>query len=172
MVITMKILFVDGYNVINCWPNLNKIKEYSFSGAREKLEDILINYASFNNCKVYLVYDAHMVAGNVEKIHSDKYINVVFTKDGETADQFIEKMVNNLGRKSEVMVVTSDWLEQQTIFQRGAMRMSSLEFYHDVLKSEEKIRKKTKSNYAKDRNLLEDSISEDVLKKLENMRRS
>lgn len=87
----MKILLVDGYNVINCWPNLNKVKDYSFSGARNKLEDILINYASYNNCKIYLVYDAHKVTGNIEKVESGKYINIIFTKDGETADQYIEK---------------------------------------------------------------------------------
>lgn len=168
----MKVLLVDGYNVINCWPNLNKVKDYSFSGARNKLEDILINYASYNNCKIYLVYDAHKVTGNIEKVESGKYINIIFTKDGETADQYIEKKVNNLGRKSEIVVITSDSLEQQTIFQRGAIRMSSLEFYHDVLKSEEKIRKTTKNDGVKDRNLLEDSVSEEVLKKLEKMRRS
>lgn len=80
--------------------------------------------------------------------------------------------MNDLGRKSEIVVITSDSLEQQTIFQRGAIRMSSLEFYHDVLKSEEKIRKRTKNDDVKDRNLLEDSVSEEVLKKLEKMRRS
>lgn len=168
----MKIIYVDGYNVINSWPNLKGIKDYSFEGARSKLKDILINYASFNNVKICLVFDGHKVAGNTEKIYHGKFVDTIFTKYEQTADSFIEKSVNDIGRRAEIIVVTSDWLEQQTIFQRGAVRMASLEFYHDVLKSEEKIKRKTERNKPKNRNLLEDSLDEDIRKKLEKIRRN
>ncbi|MDU1855892.1 MAG: NYN domain-containing protein, partial [Clostridium baratii] len=85
---------------------------------------------------------------------------------------YIEKEVHNIGRKYEVYVVTSDWLEQQTIFQRGAVRMSSLEFYNEVIKVQDKIRVKTQKNITSQKNHLGDNINEDILMKLEEMRRS
>ncbi|GIM30066.1 hypothetical protein CPJCM30710_27320 [Clostridium polyendosporum] len=168
----MKIIFIDGYNVINSWPTLKKIKDFSYESARQQLIDTLQNYASFNLCKVVVVFDAHKVGGNMEKRDEFEYITVIFTKDGETADAYIEKTVNNIGKKVEVVVVTSDWLEQQTIFQRGAVRMSSIEFYHEVIKVEAKIRKNTEKSSIGNKNLLEDSLDKNILEKLEKIRRS
>ncbi|MGL5244635.1 MAG: NYN domain-containing protein [Sarcina sp.] len=169
----MKVIFVDGYNVINSWPNLKVVKKYSYESARKKLIDILENYASFDSCKIYIVFDAHKVSGNLEKKDINGEIIVVFTRDGETADAYIERMVNDIGRKVEVTVVTSDWLEQQTIFQRGAVRMSSLEFYHEVIKIEQKIRKKTEFNkVSTNKNFLGDSLEEDIFEQLDRIRRS
>ena len=90
----------------------------------------------------------------------------------ETADSYIEKEVHNVGRKYEVYVVTSDWMEQQTIFQRGAIRMSSLEFYNEVMKTEKNIRIKSEKIKNPNKNHLQDNIDNEVLKKLEDMRRS
>lgn len=169
----MKIIFVDGYNVINSWPNLKTGKNENLQGSRQKLIDILHNYGSYNNCKVVLVFDAHKVSGNLEnKEVINRNLTIVFTKDGETADAYIEKEVHNIGRKYEVSVVTSDSLEQQTVFQRGAVRMSSLEFYSEVLKTEEKIRVKTEKRESPNRNNIEDNIDYDVWEKLEQIRRS
>lgn len=168
----MRSVFVDGYNVINSWPNLNKIKEYSYDSARKELIDSIENYAAYNLCSVTIVFDAHKVAGNLEKKDTKGRVTIVFTKDGETADAYIERCINNIGRKVEVMVVTSDWLEQQTIFQRGAVRMPSLEFYNEVLLVEEKIRKKVEKNVSKERDWLENRIDKSVLEKLEKIRRS
>ena len=119
---------MDGYNVINSWPELNTIKDYSYEAARNALIDILLNYSAFRGCKVVLVFDAHMVKGSIEKKDRRDNLTIVFTKYDETADSYIERTVNHIGRKSEVYVVTSDSLEQQLIFQRGANRVSSLEF--------------------------------------------
>lgn len=170
----MKIIFVDGYNVINNWPNLIPKKDYSYGAARETLIDILQNYANYQNCKVNIVFDAHKVEGSIEKIEIiDDRLSVIFTKDGETADAYIEKMVNELGRRFEVRVVTSDWLEQQTIFQRGAVRVSSREFYHETVEMKEEIVKETKKVTRGRTNRLEDSIDDkEVLRKLELIRRS
>lgn len=168
----MKYIFIDGYNVIHSWPKLKKIKDYNYDSARKELLDVLHNYATFNHCKIYLVFDAHKVKGNMENKQTEGNITIVFTKDGETADAFIERTIDEIGKKVEVTVVTSDWLEQQTIFQRGAIRMSSLEFYNEVLNIEDIIRSKTeKCNRDSKKNLLEDRLDESVWTKLESIRR-
>lgn len=168
----MKVIFVDGYNVINHWPDLNKIKDYSYESARVKLIERLQNYSSYMGCKTFLVFDAHKVEGSIEKKEKSGEVTVVFTKDGETADSFIERYVNNIGRKTEVIVVTSDSLEQQVTFQRGAIRMSSIEFYYEMKEIEGKISKKTEVYEVKNKNLLEDNINDNILEKLEKIRRS
>lgn len=168
----MKTIFVDGYNVINSWPNLKGIKDYSYEASRQQLIDTLQNYSEFKGYKMFIVFDAHMVKGSLEKKERQGNLVVVFTKEGETADVFIEKMVNNIGRKSEVSVVTSDSIEQQVTFQRGATRMSSIEFYHEVINIEKRIQMKTEKKYLEKRNLLEDRVDEETLKKLEKIRRS
>lgn len=168
----MKIVYVDGYNVLNSWPELKKEKEYSFAGARQKIIDIMHNYAVYNNCKVIIVFDGYKVAGNLEvKDVINKNLWVVFTKDGETADSYIEREVNNLGRRYEVYVVTSDWLEQQTIFQRGAVRMSCIEFYNEIKQVQNDI-KKIKKEKIIHKNHLQDNVDSNILEKLEEIRRS
>ena len=162
----MRFVFVDGYNVVNSWDILKKEKSISLESARQKLIDI-------NGCKVILVFDGYKVAGNREsKYEYNKNLVVIFTKDGVTADAYIEKEVNHIGRKYEVHVVTSDSLEQQTIFQRGAVRISSIEFYNLVFKTNEDIKHNSKKVNSSDKNILLDNIDDDVLKKLEAMRRS
>ena len=153
----MKFIFIDGYNVINSWSNLKSEKEISLDSARQKLIDILHNYR---------------VAGNLEnKYEYNKNLTVVFTKSGETADAYIEREIHNIGRRFEVSVVTSDSLEQQTIFQRGATRISSIEFYNMVFDTSEDIRRATKKVYTSHKSTVQDNIDDDVLKKLEAMRR-
>lgn len=169
----MRSVFVDGYNVINSWAELRDIKDYSLEAARQKLIDYLQNYAAFKGYKVIVVFDAHMVSGSLQKKEKiGDYLTVVYTKEGETADSYIEKTVDSIGRKTEVVVVTSDSLEQQLAFQRGAIRMSSIEFYFDVKEAENKISTKAQKKYSEKRHLLEDRIQKDVLEKLEKIRRS
>jgi predicted RNA-binding protein with PIN domain len=168
----VKTIFVDGYNVINSWPNLKQRKDFSFEAARQTLIDKLHNYGVFKACKIVLVFDAHKVMGSLEKKEEvNKNISVVFTKDGETADSYIEKQVNSLGRKHEIVVVTSDSLEQQIIFQRGAVRMSSLEFYSEIVKVEKSIKVKADKNRTVDRNSVSDNIDEKTASILEEIRR-
>ncbi|MBC2582524.1 NYN domain-containing protein [Clostridium sp. DJ247] len=169
----MKNIFVDGYNVINNWPGLKCIKEYSLESAREQLIEILSNYAAYRGYKIFIVFDAHMVSGSIEKKEKvNNNIITVFTKEGETADNFIEKMVNKVGRKFDVCVVTSDALEQQIVFQRGATRMSSIEFYHEIQSIESKIKVRLEKKYSEKKNTLEDVVDKDILEKLEKIRRS
>lgn len=168
----MKIIFVDAYNVINAWPNLRDIKDYSYESARQKLINVLQNYATYKGSKIFIVFDAHKVQGNFEKREKLGNIVIVFTKEGETADSFIEKTINNIGKKVDVCVVTSDSLEQQVAFQRGATRMSSIEFYFEVEEVHDKIQQKSEKNLAEQRNLLKDRIQQNVLEELEKIRRS
>lgn len=168
----MKFVFVDGYNVINSWQILKREKDVNLDSARQKLIDILDNYGAINDCKVILVFDGYKVAGNLESRYEyNRNLTVIFTKDGVTADAYIEKEVHNVGRKYEVYVVTSDSLEQQTIFQRGAVRISSVEFYSIVFKTSEDIKQSAAKAVVKQKNTLSDNIDDDVLQKLEKMRR-
>ena len=151
---------------------LKRLKIIVMNLLGSKLIDTLQNYSEFKGYKMFIVFDAHMVKGSLEKKERQGNLVVVFTKEGETADNYIEKMVNNIGRKSEVCVVTSDSLEQQVTFQRGATRMSSIEFYHEVISIEKKIQTRTEKKYLEKRNWLEERIDEKTLEKLEKIRRS
>ena len=87
----MRIVFVDGYNVLNSWPNLKEDKNSNFDGARNKLIDIMHNYGSYSDSKIILVFDGYKVNGNLEnKENINKNLSIVFTKGGETADSYIE----------------------------------------------------------------------------------
>ena len=168
----MKTMFIDGYNVINSWPNLKTVKDYSYDTARQKLTEILQNYATYKGYKIFIVFDAHMVQGNVGKRENLEGVAIIYTKEGETADNYIEKSIDRIGRKSDVCVVTSDSLEQQIAFQRGAIRMSSLELYFEVEEINQRIVKKAKNEYSKQRNPLEERLEKETLEKLEKIRRS
>ncbi len=96
----MKSIFVDGYNVINSWPELREIKEYSLESARGKLIETLQNYSGYNGYKIFIVFDAHLQSGSIEKKEKlTTNLAVVYTKEGQTADEFIEKTINNIGEK-------------------------------------------------------------------------
>lgn len=168
----MKIIFVDGYNVINTWPNIKNVKNYSFESARKLLVDTLQNYASFNECKIFLIFDAYKKSERGMRTKDTVgNITVIFTKAGQTADSYIENAIDKIGREYDVSVVTSDNLEQQVTFQRGAVRISSLEFYYDVMKTQKTIINNSEKSHSKKRNLIEDIIDQDVLEKLEKIRK-
>lgn len=169
----MKIFFVDGYNVINSWPELRLHKDDNLENCRQKLIDAMQNFASFKNYKIHIVFDAHLQKGSLEKKEKiGGNVVVVFTKEGETADSFIERKVNDIGRKKDVCVVTSDSLEQQLIFQRGATRMSSLEFHSEVRKNDEKISNRLGKLRINGRSTIDERLDRDTLEELEKIRRS
>ena len=168
----MRNVFVDGYNVINSWPELRVIVEYSLETARQKLIDILQNYAVYKGYKVFIVFDAHMKKGSLENKEVYVGVVVIYTKEGETADSYIEKTVNDIGRKTEVCVVTSDSLEQQLAFQRGAIRASSSEFYFEVKEVQDQIKTKTENLKTEKRYKMEDRMEKEVWEKLEKIRRN
>ncbi len=133
-------LLVDGYNVIFSWDNLNKLAQSSIDGARNALINILCNYQGYKKCEVIVVFDAYKVKGNHREIEKLNNITVVYTKEAETADMYIEKASLDLAKKHKVRVVTSDALEQIIILGNGALRVSSREFQAEVSAAEQNIR--------------------------------
>lgn len=125
-------LLVDGYNIINAWPELNKIKGEYFEDARLKLIEILLNYQGVKNNFIILVFDAHQVKGGIEHRDSLPGLEVVYTKEGETADVFIERLAACLAGQFRVYVATSDWVEQSVSWQKGALRISARELREEI----------------------------------------
>lgn len=125
-------LLVDGYNIIFAWEDLREMARDNVEGARTKLMDILCNYQGYIQDTLILVYDAYKVKGNPGMVQQYHNIHVVYTREAETADQYIEKTVHRIGRKYQVTVATSDALEQVIIWGQGAARMSAQELRREV----------------------------------------
>lgn len=140
-------LLVDGYNVIFSWDNLKNLADSSIDGARNALINILCNYQGYKRCEVIVVFDAYKVKGNHREIEKVNNITVVYTKESETADMYIEKASLDLAKKHKVRVVTSDALEQVIILGNGALRVSSREFQGEVKSAEENIRSIIENNH-------------------------
>ncbi len=141
-------LIVDGYNIINAWSDLNSLKEKSYAHARDKLIEILLNYQGLREFELVVVFDAHQVQGGKERRETFSNAVVVYTREGETADMFIERTVGELVGTARVVVATSDWVEQTMILQRGALRLSARELAQEIratlTKNEEYLRQDLK----------------------------
>jgi predicted RNA-binding protein with PIN domain len=128
----MNVLLVDGYNIIGAWPELRKLKQTNLSAARDRLIEIMAEYQGYTDYKVIIVFDAHFVKG-IQKKYNHYQVEVIFTKENESADELIEKMaieMNNL--KTQIHVATSDYTEQWQIFGQGALRISARELLTEV----------------------------------------
>ncbi len=132
---------MDGYNIIFAWEELKRIAQQDVAAARSTLADILSNYQGFRNCVVILVFDAYKVKGNPGSVEKVNGIYVVYTKEAETADAYIEKTTYDLGRDHRVRVATSDGLEQMIILGHGALRLSARAFKAEVEESQGQIAK-------------------------------
>lgn len=133
-------LLVDGYNIIFAWDELKELAKMNLDAARGKLMDILCDYQGFTKCHLILVFDAYKVKGNMGEVGKYHNIHVVYTKEAETADMYIEKVTRDIGSKHRVRVATSDGLEQLIIMGHGAMRISAKEFEREVADVKEKVR--------------------------------
>lgn len=138
-------VIVDGYNVIFAWDTLRELSEHNIDSARGKLMDILSNYQGYMNCKLIVVFDGYKVKDNKGERFPYDDIEVVYTKEGETADAHIEKLTHELARKHKVTVVTSDGLEQIVTMGQGAICMSSRDFKAEV----ERVNEHLRENYLK-----------------------
>ena len=134
-------LLVDGYNIIFAWDELNALSKESLDAARHKLMDILCNYQGFQKCVLILVFDAYRVPGSPGSIEQYHNIHVVYTKEAETADMFIEHVTHEIGKGRRVRVATSDGMEQIIILGHGALRVSARMFHEEVQNVEKQIRK-------------------------------
>lgn len=125
-------LLVDGYNMIFAWDELKKLAEVNIDSARDRLMDILCNYQGYRQANVILVFDAYKVHGGQETVTAYHNIHVVYTREAETADQYIEKVTNEIGRKYHVTVATSDRLEQMIVWGQGARRLSAPGLWEEI----------------------------------------
>ena len=133
-------LLVDGYNIIFAWEELNALSKQSLDAARKKLADILCNYQGFKKCVVILVFDAYRVPGSPGSIEQYHNIHIVYTKEAETADMFIEHVTHEIGKDRRVRVATSDGMEQIIILGHGALRVSARMFHEEVQQVEKEIK--------------------------------
>ena len=163
-------LLVDGYNVIFAWEELKELAKVSIEAARDKLMDILCNYQGYKKCVLILVFDAYKVEGYTLEIQKYHNIHVVYTKEAETADQYIEKVVHHIGRKYHVTVVTSDGVEQVITMGQGGTRISSRDFLEEIEYTKKLIAEDNEKQRVSDRNYLFDHADEEFVRKMEDIR--
>ena len=163
-------MLVDGYNVIFAWDSLRELAEQNIDAARDRLMDILVNYSSYQKYTLILVFDAYKLKGHTTEIMEYHNIYVVYTKEAETADHYIEKTAHEIGHKYRVTVVTSDGMEQVIIRSAGCILMSSKELFEDVQRVEREIRKEHIESQMSKKNLLFDQLSDEMKQKLEDIR--
>lgn len=163
-------LLVDGYNIIFAWEDLKDLADANIDAARDKLTDMLCNYQGYKKCTLILVFDAYKVKGNPGSVQKYHNIHVVYTKEAETADQYIEKTVHEIGRKNHVTVATSDRLEQVIILGQGGTRMSARELREDMELVAGQIREETGKRQMSDKNYLFDGLDQDAAEYIEAVR--
>lgn len=163
-------LLVDGYNIIFAWEDLNELSKINIESARNKLMDRLSNYQGYKKMTLILVFDAYKVKGNPGSVMKYHNIYVVYTKEAETADQYIEKTVHEIGRKYQVTVATSDALEQVIILGQGGNRLSAANLLEEVEEVEAEISKKVQKKTPKEKNYLFDHLDEEMADLMEEVR--
>lgn len=163
-------LLVDGYNIIFAWEDLNELSKINIESARNKLMDRLSNYQGYKKMTLILVFDAYKVKGNPGSVMKYHNIYVVYTKEAETADQYIEKTVHEIGRKYQVTVATSDALEQVIILGQGGNRLSAANLLEEVEAVEAEISKKVQKKTPKEKNYLFDHLDEEMADLMEEVR--
>ena len=164
-------LLVDGYNIVNSWPQLREISKECLEESRDLLIDILQDYQGYVGINVIVVFDAHLLVGGIERHEYFGEIEVVYTKEGETADQYIERWVNDMGKDHRIRVASSDFVEQTIILSRGGTRISARELYMEVEMVAQRRNEKHIYKKKLDSNHLSDNLSPEVFEVLERMRR-
>ncbi|WP_071396732.1 NYN domain-containing protein [Bacillus tuaregi] len=140
----MDILLVDGYNIIGAWPDLQEFKNKDLAAARDLLVEKMAEYQAYTGFRVIIVFDAYGVQG-LEKKYKNYQVEVIFTKENETADERIEKLAIGLSnRRTQIHVATSDFTEQWAIFGQGALRKSARELLIEMKMIEKGIELKVK----------------------------
>jgi predicted RNA-binding protein with PIN domain len=164
-------LIVDGYNIIGAWPELQSLKDSELEGARNKLIHELSEYQSFSGLKVYVVFDAYKVPGLGKKYLENK-LRIVYTKEKQTADELIEKLVTQLiGRGKRIYVATSDMIEQHVIFGMGAYRITANELREKIYQNKKDVRHRIEEERHTKRNSFDNNLNEVVKEALEKWRR-
>lgn len=163
-------LLVDGYNIIFAWEELKELAKVNIMSARDRLMDIMSNYQGFRKMTLILVFDAYKVEGNPGSVSTYHNIYIVYTKEAETADQYIEKTVHRIGRKHNVTVATSDALEQVIILGQGGRRLSAQGLREEVELAMQELREEHLKESRSTRSYLFDNLPEELADYMEDMR--
>ncbi|MCI8992100.1 MAG: GTP-binding protein [Eubacterium sp.] len=163
-------LLVDGYNVIFSWEDLKELAKENIDSARDKLADCLSHYQGYRNIHVILVFDAYRVEGHEEEVFQYHNITVVYTKEAETADQYIEKTAHEIGRKYRVTVATSDGLEQIIIRGQGCSLLSSRELKLEIEQMKRELEAEYLVRHKKSGSYLFDALDEQLAEEMEQFR--
>ena len=165
-------LIVDGYNMIGAWPKLTQLAETGLEEARDELISMLADYQGYSGRKVILVFDAHQVPGH-GKTFKQHGLDVRFTKEKETADECIERLVGDLSKRTRrIYVATSDMVEQHVIFGRGALRISARELLLDLQENDQDMHKQLQQDKQKVRNTFSSKIPLELRGEFEKWRRN
>lgn len=164
-----KYLLVDGYNIIFAWPELRELAEENMDGARIKLLESLCNYQGIKQCKVIVVFDAYRVEGHSEEILDYHNIHVVYTKEAQTADQYIEKFSHENQVRYDITVATSDGLQQVIIRGKGCSLLSARELKQEMDRSNQKILESYNEQQPIAHNYLSDTLSNDIKNQLDQL---
>ncbi len=135
-------LLVDGYNVIYADPHLSDLAKKDLKAARDSLSEILCNFSGFRRENVILVFDAYRVPGGKEHLEQKGSLSIIYTKEAETADQYIEKAAHEIGKKYKITVATSDAIEQVIVMSSGAIRLSARDFWAEISRTNDMISEK------------------------------
>ncbi len=163
-------LLVDGYNIIFAWEELKELAKVNIMSARDRLMDIMSNYQGFRKMTLILVFDAYKVEGNPGSVSTYHNIYIVYTKEAETADQYIEKTVHRIGRKHNVTVATSDALEQVIILGQGGRRLSAQGLREEVELAMQELREEHLKESRSTRSYLFDNLPDELADYMEDMR--
>ncbi len=163
-------LLVDGYNIIFAWKELSELAKVNIDSARDRLIDVMCNYQGFRRCSLILVFDAYRVEGHAEEVRKHHNIHIVYTREAETADQYIERTAHEIGRKYQVTVATSDGLEQIIIRGQGCAMMSARELREEIERINQEIREEYVEQFPRSKNYLFDYLPEDLAAKLHEVR--
>ncbi|MCX7923700.1 MAG: NYN domain-containing protein [Clostridia bacterium] len=167
----MEYLLVDGYNIINAWKDVFHLESESLEDCRDRLVSILSNYQGYKKIRVIVVFDAHWVKGGREKEEVFDNLKIVFTKENESADNYIEKFVYKFGTTYTIRVATSDYLEQTMILSSGGIRMSPRELREEVGAAGRDTKIESKIKTVGKTNTIMSNMKPDVFEKLDKMRR-
>ncbi|SFB33818.1 hypothetical protein SAMN04488072_11715 [Lentibacillus halodurans] len=166
----MNVLVVDGYNIIGAWEELKRLKQTSIGQARDRLIELLAEYQAYTGMRVIVVFDAYYVKGIESKL-KEYQVEIIFTKEDETADECIERIIKELKNvMNQVYVATSDYAEQRTIFGRGALRKSARELYIELNDIDREIEQQIEE-HQKVQPQIKIPLDKDVLEKFEKWRR-
>jgi uncharacterized protein len=164
-------LLIDGYNIINAWKDIFRPRYEPLEDCRDKLLNILSNFQGYRNINIIVVFDAHMVRNSREKQYIHDNLTVVFTKESETADNYIERFVFRLGNIHRIRVATSDYLEQRMILNNGGIRLSPRELKSEIGLTRDDIKSRNSSKGYSKSNMVMSRLDPEMLELLEKIRR-